>query len=120
MTRTQSTSMRCGNAVLPSGGPGQAPPTATLKSKKKGLWNSSVLLIVMLLRARPDEQNQKPHAHVQVHDGDHPATEAEKTAAESQRGQIGRETRDQLRPGRRLQPEQPIVLQPYGLTKNPS
>ena len=35
-TRTQSTSISCGNVVVESGLPGQLPPTATFNSRKNG------------------------------------------------------------------------------------
>lgn len=43
LTRTWSTTSCWGNTVLPSGSPGQYPPTARLRIRKNGLLNTHCL-----------------------------------------------------------------------------
>src|SRR3954469_19428223 len=67
-TRTQSTSMVCGKAVLPSGLPGQYPPTATFRIMKNG-WSYTHWLPLML--AGVTRKYSWPSRYQTIKFGDH-------------------------------------------------
>jgi peptidoglycan/LPS O-acetylase OafA/YrhL len=71
VTRTQSTSMVAGNAVVASGDPGQAPPTARLRSTKNGCPSNAQVRVearsagVNAPYGRPSSENMTtPGSHV--------------------------------------------------------